>query len=197
MANEVTIPLLPCPDIDQIADFYRMLGFEQTYRQTKPNPYVAMKREGIELHFFGMKDFDPAESYGSCVVLVPDTGVLYEAFAAAMRERHGKLLVAGIPRMTRPRRRQDDTSGFSVVDPGGNWIRIFRNRKEATAEPTSKLARALHNAIVQADSRGNDRQAAKILDGALKRETDASAEDRAAAEEFRAELAVRLGEAGS
>ena len=34
--------------------------------------------------FFGMPDFDPADSYGSCLVLVPDTGELFQAFAAAM-----------------------------------------------------------------------------------------------------------------
>lgn len=189
----MTIPLLPCPDIDEIAEFYRMLGFAQTYRQTRPNPYVSMKREGIELHFFGMKDFDPAESYGTCLVIVPDTGVLYEAFAAGMRAEHGKVLVKGIPRMTKPRRRQDDYTGFSLVDPGGNWIRIFRAQKDEPQEAGSKLAKALHNAVVLADSRGDERQALKTLDGALRRETDAPAADREAALEFRAELATRLG----
>ncbi|PSL51924.1 hypothetical protein B0I31_117127, partial [Saccharothrix carnea] len=28
MANELTIPALPCPSIDEIASFYEMLGFE-------------------------------------------------------------------------------------------------------------------------------------------------------------------------
>jgi hypothetical protein len=27
MANEVTVPLLPCGSIDVVADFYRVLGF--------------------------------------------------------------------------------------------------------------------------------------------------------------------------
>lgn len=190
----MTVPLLPCPDIDEIVDFYRMLGFERTFHQTRPNPYVAVKREDLELHFFGMPGFDPAESYGTCLVMVPDTGELYEAFAAGMRAKHGRVLVRGIPRMTRPRRRQDDYTGFSLIDPGGNWIRIFRNRKDDPVEFTSKLAKALHNAVVLADSHGDEQQALKILDGALGREVDAPAEDREAALEFRAELAVRVGE---
>ena len=54
MANEITVPLLPCRSIDEIVEFYGMLGFSQTYYQVLPNPYVALKREDIQLHFFGM-----------------------------------------------------------------------------------------------------------------------------------------------
>jgi hypothetical protein len=43
----------------------------------------------------------------------------------AREDPHGgeaiHLLLAGIPRITRPR---TPTSGFSVVNPGGNWIRV-------------------------------------------------------------------------
>ena len=83
MANELTIPLLPCPSIDEIASFYEMLGFEITYRQTRPNPHVALRREDINLHFFGMDGYDPAQSYSTCLVVVPDINELFEAFAAA------------------------------------------------------------------------------------------------------------------
>ena len=30
MANEVTVPLLPCRSIDEIVELYGMLGFERT-----------------------------------------------------------------------------------------------------------------------------------------------------------------------
>ncbi|GLZ31119.1 hypothetical protein Lesp02_33070 [Lentzea sp. NBRC 105346] len=188
MANEVTVPLLPCPDIDEITDFYRALGFTPTYRQSRPNPYVALQRDDINLHFFGMPRFDPAQSYGSCLVIVDDTQELYEAFAQGMRAEFGKVLVAGIPRMTRPR----PGRGFSVVDPGGNWIRIVKAEEKEEEEPTSKLAQALQNAEALANGKGDDKQALKILDGALKREADAPTADRAKALEFRAELVERL-----
>ena len=48
VAGEVTIPILPCGTIDEIADFYRMLGFAVSYRQTRPNPYTVVRREDIE-----------------------------------------------------------------------------------------------------------------------------------------------------
>ncbi|UVS77761.1 VOC family protein [Actinokineospora sp. UTMC 2448] len=193
MADEKTIPLLPCPSIDETEDFYRALGFTQTYRQTKPNPYLCVRREDLELHFFGMDPFDPADSYGSCLVIVPDTGALFAEFAAGLRERYGKLPLAGIPRITRPRKRknQDNLSGFTVVDPGGNWLRIFPAKPgPAGAEASSPLAKALANAVVQGESRGETAQAIRILDTNLAKA--GPDDDRAEALLYRAELALRV-----
>ena len=200
MANEITVPLLPCRSVDEIAEFYGMLGFTQTYYQTLPNPYVALKREDINLHFFEMPEFNPADSYSTCLVIVQDTGALYRSFAAAMREAHGKLLVSGIPRMTRPRKRKnaDNLSGFAVIDPGGNWIRIMAAKPESNDDepPPSKLGALLQNAVVMGDSHGFDERAAQILDGALARNADtASATELVEALAYRAELASRVNDA--
>ncbi|MFC0111277.1 hypothetical protein [Kibdelosporangium aridum] len=82
MAHEKTVPLLPCRSIDEMAEFYEMLGFTRIYYQVRPNPYVSMKREDLQLDFFGMpEEFKPEDSYGTCVVIVPDTGELFQAFA--------------------------------------------------------------------------------------------------------------------
>jgi hypothetical protein len=199
MAGEVTVPLLPCRSIDEIGDFYSMLGFTQTYRQTLPNPYVALKREDINLHFFGMPDFDPEDSYGTCLIVVPDIDALYRAFAGAMRATHGKLLVSGIPRMTRPRVRKnsDGLSGFAVIDPGGNWIRITAAKPTADepGAPFGKLGAILQNAVVMGDSHGNGVRAAQILDEAIARnQASASPTELVEALAYRAELAVRVGD---
>jgi len=198
MANEMTIPLLPCGSIDDIADFYRVLGFRSTYRQLRPNPYLALQREDLHLHFFGLPHFVPEHSYGSCLVLVPDIEELYRAFAEGMRAEYGKVLLSGIPRMTRPRPRKynNGVTGFSVIDPGGNWIPISaKSGRPSTlaAEPTSRLATSLDNAVVQADSRGDHRQAARILDSGLAR-PDASDDPITYVEAlvYRAEVAVAL-----
>ena len=197
MANEIAVPLLPCRSIDEIVEFYTMLGFDQTYYQLRPYPCVGLQREDLQLQFFGMPDFKPEDSYGSCVVLVSDTGALFEAFAAGMRQVHGTLLVSGIPRMTRPRKRKNvgNVSGFSVVDPGGNWIRFFHNTaaaEDSNDEPSSRLATAMRSAVVLGDSKGDTRQAARILDSALAKHRDtAPVADLLEALAFRAELAVR------
>ncbi len=198
MANETTIPLLPCRSLDDVAPFYQALGFEVTHRQERPNPYLALRREDLNLHFFGMPGFDPADSYGSCLVVVDDLTVLHRAFADGMRATYGKVLVAGVPRMTRPRprRNQDGHSGFSIVDPGGNWIRFVARASTPDADDDrGGLARTLGNAVVQGDSRGNPAQAARILDGALARPD--AADDPAVLVEalvYRAEMALQLGE---
>jgi hypothetical protein len=195
MAGEVTVPLLPCADVTEVVAFYEALGFRRTYHQKKPNPYVVVRREDWELHFFGMAGFDPEQSYGSCVVQVPDVGALHEAFVTGLRARYGRVPVRGVPRMTRPRRRKNsgNLSGFSVVDPGGNWIRIFpAGATEEEAPPRSGLGAALDNAVVLGDSKGDHAQAAKVLDGALTRHPGAP--ERTEALLYRVELARRAGD---
>jgi hypothetical protein len=81
-----------------------------------------------------------------------------------------------------------------VVDPGGNWIRIFPAGEASDAQEQGKLATVLDNAVVLGDSKGDHLQAAKILDGALARITDAPATERVEALAYRAELARRAGD---
>ncbi len=202
MANERTVPLLPCASIDDIRDFMVPLGFAVTYRQLRPNPYLVVRREDLELHYFGIEGFVAEDSYGSCLVLVEDTEPLFEAFSAGLRATYGRLPLSGLPRITRPRRRKNvgNLTGFSLVDPGGNWIRVVRAAGSEVAtepsreEPTDKLSGALANAVVLADSKGDDGQAARILAGALSRETAAPPVARVEALAFLAELRVRLGD---
>ncbi|MEU4624820.1 VOC family protein [Actinoplanes sp. NPDC023801] len=174
MTTEVTVPLLPCPSIDDIESFYAVLGFSTTYKQRKPNACVGLQRGDLNLQFFEIAGFDPAQSYGSCLVITSDIAELHRAFTTGMRAAYGKVLVSGIPRMTRPRVRKnaDGLGGFSVIDPGGNWIRVFENAATMPAPtpvPAERLAKALANAVVLADSKGDAGQAARILDSALAR----------------------------
>jgi catechol 2,3-dioxygenase-like lactoylglutathione lyase family enzyme len=143
MANEVTIPILPCRQLDDSIPFYEALGFKGTYRQNRPNPYAVVVREDIQIHLFAMDDFDPEQSYGSVIVAVPDPDELYEDFAAGPRAVYGKLPSAGIPRILRPRKKQGTVRSFSVVDPDGNWLRISRlgyTEDEAEDQKTTGLA---------------------------------------------------------
>ena len=198
MANEVTVPLLPCASIDDIETFYGVLGFSTTYKQRRPNPCVGLQREDLNLQFFEIAGFDPEQSYGSCIVLTSGIAELHRAFAAGMRAAYGKVLVSGMPRMTRPRARKnaDGTGGFSVIDPGGNWIRVFQKPVTMPApalEPAGRLAKALANAVVLADSKGDAGQAVRILDSALARpRADDDPVTHVEVLVYRAELAMAL-----
>jgi catechol 2,3-dioxygenase-like lactoylglutathione lyase family enzyme len=197
MANERTYPCLPCGDVDQAITFYEALGFTRVYRQMAPNPYAVVAREDLQIHLFGMPDFDPAKSYGSVIVVVPDVDALYRAFAAGLRVAYGKLPTVGFPRITRPRKKFGTVSGFSVVDVGGNWLRISKLRdkeEDEAAKQTNGLAKMLDVSARLGDAHGDEAKALKTLENGLKRFPDAPILDYARAMLYRAELAVRLGD---
>src|SRR5215204_2689779 len=120
LANEVTIPLLPCHSINEVLAFYQALGFEVTYQQERPNNYAVVQRGGIELHFFSMKSYDPAGSYSSCYVRVQDVDALYMSFCDGLRSSFGRVPPAGIPRVIPLKNKSHGMREFIVVDPGGN-----------------------------------------------------------------------------
>jgi catechol 2,3-dioxygenase-like lactoylglutathione lyase family enzyme len=204
MANEITIPALPCASINDTLAFYVALGFDITYQQTRPNTYGCVKRGDIELHFFAMKGVDPANSYSTCLVLVADADALYQSFAEGLRQHYGKLPVAGIPRITKPNHK--NAAGdyrFNVIDPGGNYIRFIQlaeksNRAELPVvekTPLTRLGRAVKSAELTANSKGDFAAAAKILDTALAQsETAESPTQHVQALALRAEIAVNLGD---
>ncbi len=200
MTEERTIPCLPCRSIDDTLTFYKALGFEVTYHQGKPNVYAVVERGGIGLHFFALK-LDPAESYSTCIVLVPDVDALYQEFATGLRQHYGKLLIAGIPRITRLRDKSGGR-GFNVIDPGGNWIRISQSGTQSTNErgedaSDKSAATRLSRAITGADfliEKGDFTAAAKLLDASLAHDDPAPDSQRVQALILRANVAVNLND---
>jgi catechol 2,3-dioxygenase-like lactoylglutathione lyase family enzyme len=198
VANERTYPLLPCRDIDESIAFYESIGFTRTYRQLRPNPSAVVAREDLYIHLFGMDGFDPAQSYGSVIVVVPDPDALYRDIAAGLRKAYGRLPVAGIPRVTRPRKKYGTVRGFSVIDPGGNWLRISKlgeTEQEDSAENDGGLAQIVHVAARLGDAAGDEALALKTLGSDLTRFADtAEPIDLARAHLYRGELAVRTND---
>ena len=192
----VTIPLLPCADIDEAVAFYGALGFRRTYRQIRPNPHAVVELGEIGIHLFGMNGFNPADSYGSTIILVEDPDALYAQFAAGFRAKFGKLLVTGIPRILRPRKRQGTVRGFTVVDPGGNWLRIalLGSSEEAEAEDSTGLERVIRNAGRLADAHGDNAGGLRLLQNGLLRFPEADALERVRALLYVSELSVRTGQ---
>jgi hypothetical protein len=203
------VPMLPCGDIDEMASFWASLGLAVTYRQLRPNPYLALGRNAIDLHYYGMDDVDPEQSHSSCAIVVPDTAPLYALFSQGLRDKYGRIPLRGRPRITRPRRRANNAglSGFSLIDPAGNWIRVTRraddeNQPQSVNDRTAwvsagggPLARAVENAVVIADSHGDEVQAQRVLAGAIARQAAAPVAERAAAWAYLAELRMRLDDA--
>jgi len=192
--GERTYPILPCRELGEAISFYEILGFRRTYRQLRPNPYAVVVLEDIQIHLFGMEGFNPSDSYGSVIIAVPDPDDLYHTFAARLRNAYGKLPLTGIPRILRPRKRYGTVRGFTVIDPGGNWLRVSKlgDTEEQTAEGKIKgLAQVLVVAVRLGDAHGDEAQALKTLETGLARFPGAPAIEQARAQLYRAELALR------
>ncbi|MFC4495929.1 bleomycin resistance protein [Streptomyces ovatisporus] len=169
--SEKTIPILPCRTLQPVLDFYTALGFEVTFQQKSPNPFAVVERGGIELQFFGMKKYEPAESMSTCYVLTDDVDALYEAFRAGLKAAYGRVPTRGLPRIGPLKDMSYGVRQFLMSDPGGNCIRIGKKTSEDQSHrpaPEETFARALHYAALFADSRDDPQGAAKIIDRVLK-----------------------------
>ncbi|WP_033319263.1 bleomycin resistance protein [Streptomyces yerevanensis] len=167
---EKTIPILPCRTIQPVLDFYTALGFEVTFQQTSPNPYAVVERGDIELQFFGLKRYEPTESYSTCYVLTDDVDGLHESFRTGLKEAYGKIPTRGLPRIGALKDMSYGMRQFLVTDPGGNCIRIGQPTSEDQHHrpaPKETFARALHHASLLADSKEDPAAAAKVIDRVL------------------------------
>lgn len=200
MANEITVPILPCRSIDETLTFYVALGFEITYQQTRPNTYACFKYEDINLHFFTLKGYEPKDSYSTCFVLVQNLAALHQTFSNGLRSHFGKLPVAGIPRISKLNNsNQDKQLRFNIVDPGGNWIRFAQRDEqpasddsESQSESETKLSRATRAADWLVEAKGDFEAAARMLDKALKDDVSAPAVHHFQALVLRAGLAISM-----
>ncbi|MFI2617141.1 VOC family protein [Streptomyces sp. NPDC018584] len=167
---EKTIPMLPCQSLQPVLDFYTALGFEVTFQQKSPNPYAVVEYGPIELHFFGMKRYDPTESYSGCCVITDDVDTLHTAFRAGLKATYGRIPSRGLPRIGPVKDMSYGTRQFLMSDPGGNCVRIAQKTSENQHHrpaPKETFARALHFATVFTHSHEDPAGAAKIIDRAL------------------------------
>lgn len=192
---ESTIPLFPCKALDETLAFYRALGFEVTYEQSEPYLYASVRRGEIEFHFSTLSVYGAKSSFGASLVFVQNAEQTLHAFADGLRAHYGRVLTAGVPRVTRMSK---GIPRFRVFDPTGNML-IFLQPDEVDgqyqwSENQTALQAALANAEFLRDVYANDAAAAKSLDSALARHPDADPIDRALAWAARAELAVAMGD---
>ncbi|MFF9340759.1 MULTISPECIES: bleomycin resistance protein [unclassified Streptomyces] len=196
--SEKTIPILPCRTIQPVLDFYMALGFEVTFQQKSPNPYAAVQHGGIQLHFFGMKHYEPAESFSTCIVQTDDVDGLYETFRARLKAAYGRVPNRGLPRIGPLRNTSHGVRQFLMTDPGGNCIRVgqqMSDNQHHRPAPEETFARAVHHASLLADSKEDLTGAAKIIDRALRlRDERPTSVQLLRLLVLRADVATRLGD---
>lgn len=173
--EEKTIPILPCRTIQPVLDFYTVLGFKVTFQQKSPNPYAVVERGGIQLHFFGMKEYEPAASYSTCQIRTDDVDGLHEVFRAGLKAAYGRIPTRGLPRIGPLKDTSHGVRQFLMTDPGGNCFRIGqRTSQDQHHRPAPKetFSRAIHHASLLADSKEDPAGAAKIIDRVLRIEDE-------------------------
>jgi catechol 2,3-dioxygenase-like lactoylglutathione lyase family enzyme len=204
MSGERSYAVLPCPALEEALDFYCSLGFEVTFKQLRPYACAVVRTDDLHIHLAEIPGFDPTNSYASVIITSPDLEQLYQMFTAGVRRAHGRIPVAGIPRILPIRRKSGTATGFSVVDVGGNWLRFYRDTAAdthdddtASAEedqaPRTGLGRVIDVAARQGDSRGDELRAISVLDAGLIRHPDAPGAELFEAVLYRAELKHRIG----
>ncbi|MFJ4526258.1 bleomycin resistance protein [Streptomyces sp. NPDC088810] len=172
---ETTIPILPCRTIQSVLDFYTVLGFEVTFQQKSPNPYAVVERGGIQLHFFALQQYNPAEAYSTCYIHTDDVDGLHKVFRARLKAAYGRIPTRGLPRIGPLKDTSYGMRQFLVTDPGGNCLRIGQQTSQDQHHrpaPKEPFARALHYASLLADSKEDLAGAAKIIDRALRIEDE-------------------------
>ncbi|GAA3487214.1 VOC family protein [Streptomyces cremeus] len=196
--SEKTIPILPCRTIQPVLDFYTTLGFEVTFQQKSPNVYAAVALGGIQLHFFGMKDYEPTESFSTCIVQTDDIDGLHETFRTRLKAAHGRVPVRGLPRIGSLKDTSHGVRQFLMTDPGGNCIRVGQQMSDDQHHrpvPRETFDRAVHQASLLADSREDLTGAAKIIDRALRpRDERPTPVQLLRLLVLRADVATRLGD---
>ncbi|MET9394817.1 VOC family protein [Streptomyces sp. NPDC006624] len=173
--TETTIPILPCRTVQPVLDFYTALGFEVTFQQRSPHPYAVVERGGIQLHFFAMKRYEPAESYSTCYVRTDDVDGLHEVFRAGLKAAYGRVPTRGLPRIGRLTDTSHGMRQFLVTDPGGNCLRVGQQTSQSAHHrpaPEGTFPRALHYSSLFADSREDPAGAARIIDRVLRAEDE-------------------------
>jgi hypothetical protein len=196
--SEKAIPIYPCRSIESTWDFYRVLGFEQATWQTRPNPYLAVRRGDVELHFFGWKKHDPAASMNMCYITTAAVDELYESFRGGLKRALGRVPTRGLPRISALRDMSYGVRQFLLSDPDGLQLRIGQPISDDLGHapiPTEKVAKALHMAaLLGGDSKEDHPAAARILDHLLASDEPLAPSERLKALVLRADAAVQMGE---
>ncbi|PSL33312.1 VOC family protein [Chitinophaga ginsengisoli] len=195
----LTIPILPCASVVETLDFWVMLGYTITYKQTRPYQYGVVERGGYALHFGHVKGLDKqANSFTGCLVVVQDAAAVYNELAGRFKQHTGKVPHTGVPRMSRMK---PGATRFTLTDVSGNAV-IFISHGERDQEDweaadkreQSRMMKALAVAKRFRDYKNDDVMAAKTLDVALKHRERESPKEVAEVLLMRIELANAMND---
>jgi len=114
---DVAIPVLPSRDLEETAQFWAKLGFEEVFRYPEEG-YSILRNGAFEVHFFRWAELDPTSNFSSCYLRVADVDAWYGRFARA------ELPARGMPSLGGIEKKFYNMREFRLVDPDGNLVRV-------------------------------------------------------------------------
>ena len=106
-------PKLPMRDKATTKDFYiNKLGFRQLGSKEYDN-YLMVKKDRIEIHFFGFKELNPKDNYGMVYIRTEDIDGLYQHYLDNNIAIHPNA-----PLQVQPWGQKE----FSILDPDNNLL---------------------------------------------------------------------------
>lgn len=109
-----TIPILPACDIAETVEFYGRLGFAVVrLYEGFGAPYLILRRDDVEVHFFHSPGTDPTSNDHGCYLRLSDAQGVYDEWAPL-----------GLTALHPVSDTRWGMREFSVSDPSGNLVRI-------------------------------------------------------------------------
>lgn len=194
MTEQTVIPLFPSRSLKTTLEFYNALGFETLWEQHSPYVYGSVKYQDILIDFFGSKATEVGqESSHMCLVVVKDIHALHSVFSTGIKQRYGKQLRSGIPRLGTINKLSKDRR-FNMLDPDGNRLIMIEVVTDQKVKPRrgTPLLKAVNMARLDAYSRDLPIEAVEYLDDALTRLDDEPLVTQFRAFVLRADIAATL-----
>lgn len=118
MADRST-PNLPSRSFEATSEFYRRLGFSETWRSDQ---WMILDRGGVTLEFFPFPDLDPATSSFGCCLRLDDVQAFFDVMVHAGVEEKA----IGWPRAHRPRLETWGGTVGALIDEDGTLLRLVQ-----------------------------------------------------------------------
>lgn len=117
--TDFATPNLPSRDFEATFQFYRLLGFEQTWRDSG---WMILELRGMTLEFFPHPELDPATSWFSCCLRLDDV----DSFFGSILKAGVPEATTGWPRVHRPRREGWGGRVGALIDIDGTLLRLVQ-----------------------------------------------------------------------
>lgn len=119
--GDFATPNLPSRDFEKTSQFYRDLGFSESWRD---QGWMILKRGVLTLEFFLYPELDPLTSSFGCCLRLDDLDSFYATCKNAGLPEGSK----GQPRLHPPKIEAWGGRVGALVDPDGTLVRLIQNQ---------------------------------------------------------------------